>query len=372
MQSLYKQRSLRISASLPILILSATVTTIALVHLFYSVCYPYSSPVSANLHATIPTRPASDSSDLVNLSDVNELLRLRQHHQYRRQRLLSSMPECAQSGRASTFLMVFMGHSGTTALMTSLQQHSQVHIDGFEPVDHGIYASGSSRNTSLLALQRTKAYFTNGTKLGKTTGFKIRPRQLLARPTEFSALTRSFRTRIIWSYRSNMLKQALGDYTIHIHGDDTAYEGIKVDENGVAVDGKNRSTRFPVKMTELHKMVKSRVIGDRQVARALELISPDHCVLPVSYESYLQMPELTLERVQMFLGLDNREMHPALRAKATQDSICDLVENWDELCEAFYGCDTWRWMLDDFENGCACSALRPSRFTQSKQFCAMA
>lgn len=267
--------------------------------------------------------------------------------------------------------MIFMGHSGSTALMTSLQQHSQVHIDGFEPVDHGIYAKGPSQQTALLALQHTLAFFTNGTELGKTAGFKIRPRQLLARPTDFNKLISTFRTRIIWSYRSNMLKQALGDYTIHFHGDLTAYEGLKVDENGTTVDEKSRPTRFPVNVSKLHELVKSRVYGDRQVARALELVSPDHCVLPVSYESYLQMPELTLERVQAFLGLDTSEMHPALRAKATQDSICDLVENWDELCDAFFGCDTWRWMLDDFDNGCACSALRPSKFAHSKQFCAM-
>lgn len=369
MHSLFKERPFRHFATLPIFALAVLISTISLIHLVRVVHYPPFVNFVPNHELSLAEVQLADS--LLSNSTAEIVLNLRERAAQRRQQLLSSVPKCAQSGRALTFLMVFMGHSGSTALMTSLQQHSQVHIDGFEPVDHGIYINRPSNEASLLALNYTVNFFSNATKLGKTAGFKIRPRQLLKRPLDFSRAFGLFRTRIVWSYRSNMMKQALGDYTIHIHGDKTAYEGLKLDENGTAIDVAARKTRFRVDPGKLHKLLKSRVAGDRQIAKALEVITPDHCVLPVSYESYLQMPELILERVQMFLGLDLKEMHPAQRAKATQDSICDLVENWDELCDAFFGCETWRWMLDDFENGCSCSALRPSKFGQYRKYCAM-
>lgn len=215
-------------------------------------------------------------------------------------------------------------------------------------------------------------YFANGTAMGKMVGFKIRPRHLQIRPANFSKLIHLYGTRIIWSYRTNMLKQAIGDYAIHYKGDNAAYEGLKVGLNGNVAPDPSRAERFKIHdMGALHALLKSRVTGDMQVARALHQISPDGCVLPISYESYLRRPELTLERVQTFLGLDTGEMHPALRRKATGDSICDVVENWTELCEAFFGCVQWRWMLDDFENGCSCSSLNPSRFKASFKYCAI-
>lgn len=285
------------------------------------------------------------------------------------------MPSCAVSDTpAKNFLMVFMGHSGSTALMTSLAQHSATNIDSLEPVDHGAFVQGSKYDAALRALTYTMDLFANGTATRKIVGFKIRPRHLQLRPANFSKLIRLYDTRIIWSYRTNMLKQAIGDYAIHYKGDHAAYEGLKVDANGTATANPStaRAERFKIHdMDALHTLLKNRVSGDMQVARALHQISPDGCVLPISYESYLRRPELTLERVQTFLGLDTREMHPALRKKATSDSICDVVENWQELCQAFFGCVQWRWMLDDFENGCACSRLNPSSFKRSFKYCSI-
>lgn len=169
-----------------------------------------------------------------------------------------------------------------------------------------------------------------------------------------------------------MMKQAIGDYAIHYHGDKSAYEGLKLTANGTLSAGEKGNGAIRIEhMDKLHELLLSRIRGDKQISDALRAISPDGCVLPVSYESYLRHPHLTLERVQKFLGMRTDEMHPALRAKANRDSICDLVENWAELCEAFFNCMPWRWMLDDYENGCSCSALSPSRFHASKKFCSI-
>jgi len=206
--------------------------------------------------------------------------------------------------------------------------------------------------------------------MNKTAGFKIRPRNLHLRPRSFAKVVQMFDARIIWSYRTNVMKQAVGSYSIEYLGDKSAYEGLRVDSDGSALQ-KNRSTRFRIHdMGALHELLKGRIKGDREVSAALQKISPE-CVLAVSYESFLRQPSLTLERVQRFLGLSMDEVHPPLRAKATKDSLCDVVENWEELCAAFFGCVQWRWMLDDFENGCSCSSLNPSTFNTTRKYCTM-
>lgn len=288
-----------------------------------------------------------------------------------RLRLLVDLPECARKHtRANSFLMLFMGHSGSTAIMTSLKQHSQTHILGLEPVDHGIFRNGTNEANALRALNFTHQFFQNGTNSHLTPGFKIRPLHISNAPRQFAKLVRRFQTRIVWSYRSNVLKQAIGDYGIYL-GDRTAYEGIKIDPNSTTPSDTRRPNRsiYIDDIARLHSFMKSRVAGDKQVANALKAISPDNCVLPVSYESFLRDPQFTMLRVQTFLGLDISETHHSLRSKANPDTLCDLVQNWQHVCEAFFGCVQWRWMLDDYENGCSCSALHPSRF--GHRFCSI-
>ncbi|PXF47364.1 hypothetical protein BWQ96_02844 [Gracilariopsis chorda] len=288
-----------------------------------------------------------------------------------RLRLLADLPQCAhKQTRAKSFLMLFMGHSGSTAIMTSLRQHSQTHILGLEPVDHGIFRNDTNKKNALRAVKFTEQFFLNGTKTSLTPGFKIRPLHISNAPRRFTQLVRRFETRIVWSYRSNVLKQAIGDYGIFL-GDRTAYEGIKIDANSTssAVSPASSRSIYIDDMNRLHSFMKSRVAGDKQVSQALKAITPDNCVLPVSYESFLRDPQFTMLRIQTFLGLDVAEQHESLRAKANPDTLCDLVQNWQHVCEAFFGCVQWRWMLDDFENGCSCSTLQPSRF--GRRFCSI-
>lgn len=292
-----------------------------------------------------------------------------------RDRYLADLPKCAAEGRATSFLMIFMGHSGSTALMTSLQQHSETHIDGFEPVDHGTFRSGSRVNDSKKAALYTHQFFLNSTTANETAGFKLRPFHVISNPVSFLHVIRLFRTRIIWSFRTNVMKQAIGDYRIHMLGDKTGYEGFKLLQNGSIDHKSSKSQRRgdTIRITDfnkLHSLLLSRVKGEEEVQQALQKVSLDDCVLPVSYESYLKHPQLTLERVQKFLGLNTDEMHASLRAKANQDSLCELVENWDEVCQMFFGCPQWRWMMDDFENGCSCSSLLSKNFGINRTYCA--
>ncbi|GAB0488934.1 hypothetical protein MMPV_000147 [Pyropia vietnamensis] len=306
---------------------------------------------------------------------------------------LRGMPECAAgSGRASNFLMVFMGHSGSTAMMTALQPHSQVHITGLEPVDHYERATNTAS-----ALAYAHAFFSAATARNQTGGFKIRPRHIRRAPTAWRALVRRHGVRIIWQYRQNMLKQAVGTYTIDVLGDRTAYEGVVVSPQtspsppsvsshsaggsnttsaAAAMGGRSepsatpRVTRFRADPHTLYDIMRNRVLGDQEVTDAIRLLGADGCVLPVSYEEFHADPAATMRRVSGFLGIDPAEAHPPMRAKATSDALCEVLTNWAEVCAAFYPCPELRPLLDDAVCRCS-SALAASTFvpTGSSPYC---
>lgn len=315
---------------------------------------------------------------IANLMETNNTIPVdnRAKRSETRLRWVSDLPPCAAQGRARTFMMLFQGHSGTTALMTSLRQHSETFINGLEPIDHAPYINATTGriigNGSAEALKFTEQFFANTTRHGLTAGFKARPNHILNLRKEFAELVKRYSTRIIWSYRANVLKQSIGDYRIHNYQDLVSYEGLRVDKMGVVTEPSSRAKSFRINDTdELLRLIKRRAMSDHVLSSAVSEIANDGCVLPISYESYLKDPDITLERIQRFLGLNASERHAAQRAKANGDSLCELVENFDEVCEAFFVCAELRWMLDDVENGCSCSGITSLALNSSSRDCSI-
>lgn len=291
------------------------------------------------------------------------------------QRLVSQVPDCAHKGQAATFLMVFQGHSGSTAIMTALMQHSQTNITGLEPVDHPPFtlsSGGTSATLTKRAAEHVQSIFATSATSSLATGFKIRPTHILKDPSLFKSIVQRYETRIIWSYRSNIFKQAIGDYRIHEYGDLKSYEGLKVLKDGSVESISERPTSFAVtKMDAFRQMVRNRANADKTVMSAVKAIMHDGCVLPISYEGFLKTPELTLKQISAFLGLNVTESISPLRAKANQDSLCDLISNYEDVCKEFFGCSELRWMLDDTEHGCSCRSVALSSLASSRQHCSM-
>ncbi|PXF48570.1 hypothetical protein BWQ96_01739 [Gracilariopsis chorda] len=266
-------------------------------------------------------------------------------------RLQQSIPECARNkGKAKTFLFVFMGHSGSTAMISELRSHPVVHIEASELVDHGEYA----KNTTL-ALQHTRKFFKRTTKFGKTSGFKIRPSHITKKPQEWAALIREFDTRIVWQHRHNLLKQAVGEYSSKYLNDKASVEGLKSQEEAKARCNTGVGCSFKIEnFKEFHRFLKDGLHSDKAIAEAVNLLSNgSSCVHALPYEDYLYDRKLAMKKLQDFLGLTNIDTKPQ-RYKATGDNLCDVVTNWKELCDNFYACHVWRHMFDDLRNDCVC------------------
>lgn len=266
------------------------------------------------------------------------------------------MPKCVfqdSAGMSKSFLIVFMSRSGSTAISTELQQHSSVYMPRMEYLDRlHIYPDDGD-----LILNATRTLFDDAAKQQQTGGFKIRARHVIAQEKLWFEITRKYKTRIIWQYRKNILKSAVGTYQREVLGDSTAIGGIQILESkktercDMGIGCTFRIDQFD----ELYKIILRRLTTEREIMDAVNILDNGRdCVLEVPYEDYLYNSRETMADIHRFLNI-RLESHEAKRVKATSDNLCNVIENWDELCYHFYGCVLWQPYFDDYANDCRCT-----------------
>lgn len=269
------------------------------------------------------------------------------------------MPACAASNTpAKTFLMVFMGHSGSSAILSELRGHSQVYMEVAELVDH------QPVENTTAALISTREFFDRGIAKGKIPGFKIRPRHILNAPDEWSALAAEYDTHIIWQYRQNIVKAGIGEFTHRYLNDSSVVEGLRSNLSLQERCEIGAGCRFNISnFTFLHSIFAGMMRSQNTIARAVHAISKHSgCVREVPYEDYLYDRQQAMTDLRTFLRLPHQNSVP-LRFKATGDNLCQVVRNWNELCSNFYGCLLWQHMLNDERNNCFCQLSNgPSKF----------
>lgn len=268
------------------------------------------------------------------------------------------LPACAKSGqRAKTFLMVFMGHSGSTAMLSELGAHSKIHVENPELVDHQAVFNTKE------ALKTTRDFFDRGLRHNKMPGFKIRPRHLLNEPEKWLKLVKEYDTRIIWQYRQNFVKTAIGEYKLRKLNDTSVIEGFKKNVSSSEQCSMGKCS-FPVTDFQfLHKLFLHNSRTQREILKGVSILSRNGCVREAPYEDYLYSREGTLRDVFRFLGVDFESTQPT-RFKATSDNLCTVVENWEALCRTFYVCPGISHMLDDERNSCFCPVVSGPAGTQ--------
>lgn len=277
---------------------------------------------------------------------------------------IPKIPRCARAGRAQSFIILFVGHSGSTALISALGKHPDVHVatgkvSYYEPVDHGSLKLDYGR-----ALQVVDAFFNSTRARGIIGGLKLQPYHILARPEAWAALFRRHDTRIIWNFRGNVFKQAVGEYDLLVHARKTRWSGLNHKR------ATQRTPKFRIEhMQALHKILLFRRNCAQDVESVLMGPTGGQCVLPLSYESFLHNPEMDIVRMQKFLGLWVFPGAQTSRFKVGSDNLCETVANWDDVCSAFYGCHEWRGMIEDDRNGCSCADMDTGTRDERRRFC---
>lgn len=210
--------------------------------------------------------------------------------------------------------------------------------------------------------------------MNKTVGFKLRPYHLQNNHSEWADLFREFDTKIIWNYRSNVFKQSIGHYPIVYLNDTSRFMGLARPEKGKLKrkrKKKKRVEKYAIhNMTAFYELLSSRYRGERRVENALVALGMP-CVLPLSYELLLGDPKKASLTMQSFLNLPLNHSLQAARMKATNDNMCKVVTNWDEVCAHFFMCHRWRGMMDNPEIGCTCPVVvKPGIGPgEAQQFC---
>lgn len=262
------------------------------------------------------------------------------------------LPLCAkENGPARSFLMVFMGHSGSSAILSEAREHPDVFMNVMELVDH--------QNTfnATAAAETTRTFFETGLRNGKVPGFKIRPHHLLAEPKLFYDIVRQFNTRIIWQYRKNLFKASVGEYAVRYLHDDRSVEGLRENLTDSARCAQSAGCSFRIdNIAFLHSIIKHKVHSHNLIADAVHsVVGASGCIREIPYEDYLHNREATMRDIFRFLGLPHHKTTPK-RFKANSDNMCKLVENWQHVCRMFYSCISWQHMLDDARNDCFCKS----------------
>eukprot|EP00178_Gracilaria_changii_P019947 TRINITY_DN578_c0_g2_i3.p1 TRINITY_DN578_c0_g2~~TRINITY_DN578_c0_g2_i3.p1 ORF type:complete len:466 (-),score=75.58 TRINITY_DN578_c0_g2_i3:4462-5859(-) len=263
--------------------------------------------------------------------------------------------------RAKTFLVVFMGHSGSTAFITELRTHSEFLVEKLEPLDHHEY----ERNTDL-AYEHAKELMDRGIEKGKIPGFKIRPYHILNKPELWRKFVRDYDCRVIWQYRENVVKQAIGEYRNRYLNDSSVVEGLSPKQKPCEAGSDQKCTFRIEDMRFLHSLMTTMSGSDELLASAVRSLERNEDMSIVKYEDYLYRRERTMKETFDFLGVDWQET-AAQRKKASPDNLCKMVTNFQEVCDRFLPCQLWRPFLYDDVNDCRCKPGNWKNFDPS--FC---
>ncbi|PXF47977.1 hypothetical protein BWQ96_02363 [Gracilariopsis chorda] len=269
--------------------------------------------------------------------------------------------ESVRRSRAKTFLVVFMGHSGSTAFTTELREHSEFLVEKLEPLDHDEYEFNTN-----LALQQAEQIMDRGIQQGKIPGFKIRPFHILNKPQLWKDFVRAYDCRIIWQYRENIIKQAIGEYRSRYLNDTSVIEGLSPDEKPCDPSSDQRCTFRIDDMRFLHSLMNSMSSSDELLANAVRALGRNEDMSIVRYEDYLYRRERTMRETFDFLGVDWQQTAPQ-RQKASPDNLCKMVKNFQDVCDRFLPCLLWRPYLYDDVNNCRCKPGNWTNFDPS--FC---
>ena len=309
-----------------------------------------------------------------------------------------------------SWIMIFMGHSGSSALTEQFGSHPNVHITGYEPVDRGFSTANALNYTERVFYE---ARVQSARSVRRVAGFKMRPEHILAAPARWAELVHRHSTAIFWTDDANLLRSAINSLaniaivrklcatSIHVLAKLSipqdmllpCMQGRDARQDGSGSEGR-RSRRYPTNTarasylqflaTGSHRTEISALIAkvlpvtidiaslagevlanaqsNRNIAaavRALQGSAHDDTVLRVTYHDFLSNRNATVADMHRHVSVDptlGRLNATALDFQPpTTAGSCVRISNWADVCQFFGACLQFAWMLDHSEsNGCHC------------------
>eukprot|EP00188_Purpureofilum_apyrenoidigerum_P000461 Plantae.Rhodophyta-Purpureofilum_apyrenoidigerum.ctg1202.p1 GENE.Plantae.Rhodophyta-Purpureofilum_apyrenoidigerum.ctg1202~~Plantae.Rhodophyta-Purpureofilum_apyrenoidigerum.ctg1202.p1 ORF type:complete len:326 (-),score=69.31 Plantae.Rhodophyta-Purpureofilum_apyrenoidigerum.ctg1202:366-1343(-) len=251
------------------------------------------------------------------------------------------LPACA-AGRAKTFLMGFTGHTGSTAIISMMRQHSELRVPDLEPL--------TRRADKVDYTIRT---FGNPDFTEKVVGFKIRPADIDEAEADFGRIVKDHQTRLITLVRKNFFKAAMGLYTVRALMDNSAMMGLSPEKAASHCKERPEICRFEIRNMKFFAFLLHRYAQGGESVEHIRNRLPFTCELKVTYEEFLVNRDEVMAKIYKFLGVKNEVLAPAF-AKVVADNPCEVISNYQEVCTKLWGCEQMREYLEDPQHGCFC------------------
>jgi len=246
-------------------------------------------------------------------------------------------------GTAKSFLMGFMGHTGSTAAMSMLHKHTYLDVAWplVEPMMNHNATTGCDWTRTFFEEPRTTI-----------PGFKLRPHKVLDDKERWTKLIDDYEVRFVRMIRENLFKAGIGLYSVRVLEDKAAVQGLmKGEEDHCQVHPE--SCYFDVESIKLLAGLMHTVHEGNESVEKLAREMNWSCVLDITYEELQGNGEKLMKRIENFLGIPYEGHRPDFQ-KALGDNPCDVVLNYQDICGYFYNCPLFRPFVEDEEVGCVC------------------
>uniref|UniRef100_A0A7S3ELZ7 Protein-tyrosine sulfotransferase n=1 Tax=Rhodosorus marinus TaxID=101924 RepID=A0A7S3ELZ7_9RHOD len=257
-------------------------------------------------------------------------------------------------GKAESFILGFIGHSGSTALMSILEQHPELNIPfPYEPL---LVAVGKPQQSVEIA-----RYLFEQNRLASermAEGFKVRPGNIRDGEELWEELVNEYQTRLVLNYRDNVFKSAIGLYSIRVRGDLSSQQGMRDETSEEHCEKHPELCRFEVTQFDQFAYVLAKSYITRETTKGIAKMVDWPCIMTTRYEDFVLDPGSEMSKIYDFLGVQRMDLK-AKYNKALPDNPCELVSNYQELCRMFWGCEQYRDHLQDPANNCFCDSPPP-------------
>jgi hypothetical protein len=237
------------------------------------------------------------------------------------------------------YLMVFVGHSGSSVLHEIITRTFNFTSGGFEPLER-------FKPNATAAVEKASEIFGRAQKRGIRTGFKIRPWSIMKAPELHRRLVEKYKLCVIAQYRLNTLLKSITS----IRERESNQTQFTLMDKSIAPNEQYRVTLND--SSSIRDLIDS-VQGDGaidMITGAAATLEPDGTrIIHCTYEEFMQQPQILIDRIAAGLGEETKQAELE-KTRFRKASSFLLSQNVDESTFQLLSSavpDEMLWMLGD-------------------------
>lgn len=222
--------------------------------------------------------------------------------------------------RATPFVLLFTGRTGSTYVIEALAAHDEIYAVG-----EGFGAQGGESDAARQ-LRWVRALLTQPRTAGfRAIGFKAKLRDV-GNPEGLADLLREVRAHIIHMRRRNRVKTVVSWVNSERLSSSTGDWNL--------YDETDRLPPLTIDAVDFERRLEEVEIGERLLEEYVEMLGLP--TLSLDYETLLTEPARTIEGLCTFLGVKRLPLR-GVALKNTADNLREAVTNFDELRSRLQG-----------------------------------